>query len=1172
MSTETQIFDPGRIRLQKGISLVEASAGTGKTYAIAMLALRAVAELGVTVDKLLIVTFTKAATEELRARIRTRLAQARDLLQGKSTDPDPTLAGWAAGLDNRDLVSARLQSALYDIDQVSIFTIHSFCRKMLQEQALESGQLFDAELLADIDDIRSQVVDDFWRSHVYGLAPRPCSMITDVFPTPESLAASIRGSGAAAVIEPNAEEFSSALAGSESSFAALASWWQGKAAGLFSHFEQAVAEQKFKKDFCQSFSSWWQALDAFFRQESQEQPADLQLLTRQGLLSVLNGQKLRGEQKKEDFITSLPLPENEAAIFLRAAKALVLSLRSGLATTLKNEVERRLTRHGTMSFDDLILRLSRAIGEGGMLQGLLSRRYLVALIDEFQDTDALQWHIFHSLFGAGDHYFYLIGDPKQAIYKFRGADIFSYFQAKKAATARLTLDRNYRSHPDLVGEVNRLFTGRPEPFSFPEDLMGYQRVIPARGLEDGYLQQEGEPFAAMIYGQLPETEKGAWTSGKASLNIRRFIVSEIIGLLDHEKPVHIVSKEKETRPLKPRDIAVLVRSNTQAEEYRRAFSEVRVPAVVTSRASVFQTDACSEMFLLLEAVAEPGDMHKLKRAMTISWFGITGDELQRIWQDEAEVDDWHGRFQNYSRIWQEQGFLTMMNRLVINEEVLVTLASGKSAQRNIANIHHLSELIQTAESSENLGCGGTLKWLRTRMKALQMAEDVELRLESDEEAVKIVTMHSAKGLEYPVVFCPYLWYRSIRLQKERWAISCHDTDQRLVLDLGSERFEERREQAVAEEFAEDLRIAYVALTRAKLCCYVFWADVKGSAATTDSFSSALGYLLFPRGRVDFKTQERTLQARAAVPSIGYRILADDGMQAIESFRGTQENPVLSPLLPSGRNLSTDWQMSSYSALASLSDNDAQDHMLAVPESDGSEPALYPGLPAGTGFGNLVHALLEQVPFSSFAAGDDCSDIQIQQCGRFGVQVAQEVLQRLLAAVVTTPLTDDPAFTLAGLDAGCLVKEMPFYFHPDRIATSEINAVLANEPTVVPLTRKVMQGFLTGFVDLFFAYKGKFYLADYKTNYLGDATGDYLDQNLVRAMAAHNYGLQYWIYTLVLDRHLQNVLPDYDYKRHFGGVFYLFVRGMVPGRPESGVYFALPDREVLDRLKSCVEGR
>jgi exodeoxyribonuclease V beta subunit len=1175
MQPETQVFDSSRIALTKGISLVEASAGTGKTFAITMLALRIVAELGIPIDKLLVVTFTKAATEELKTKIRARLAEARDLLQSKPVESDQTLTDWAGAVENHELMLTRLQLALYDIDRAGIFTIHSFCQRMLQEQALESGQLFDVELLADIEHIRKQVVDDFWRTHVYSLAPMPCLILTAAFSTPESLYASVTGANTTARVEPETGDIAAALTVLETAFTRMASWWQQHASSLHPFYAQGVVEQKFKTTFCGGFEAWWQGLAEFFSGATQEPPANLHFLSQAGLIGELNGNKLRGDRKKLDFLAGWPFPEVEITALLKTVNNLLLSFRVGLARTLTDEVEQRLLQHGTMSFNDLILRLSRAlkVRDSGELRRILAERYKAALIDEFQDTDATQWHIFSTLFGRGTHYLYLIGDPKQAIYKFRGADIFSYFQAKESAHAHLTLDRNHRSHPHLVEGVNRLFLSRPRPFGFPETIMDYHRVVPANAIENGLLQQDGKAVATMIYCQLPESDQkdGRWGSGKATEKIVQFTMHEVAHLLDPDNLV-LLTEKKGSRPVKPRDIAILVRSNRQAEQYLQAFAEASIPAVVASRQSVFDTAACRAMYCLLEAIATPGDMLRLKTAMTLSWFGLSGNALLAIWQDEKQTDDWHSRFQAYCKLWQEQGCMTMMNRLFVDERVYITLATHIMAERHIANIHHLLELVQAAETTDDLGLGQTLQWLRTMMSGRQGAEDVELRLESDEEAVRIVTMHSAKGLEYPICFCPSLWNKSNRLQQEKLVVTCHDPDHGLVIDLGSDRFAERKGQAVNEELAEDLRLLYVAATRAKLRCYIFWADVKSAGKVADSFSSALGYLLFPNGYIDFQSQQTTLRTFAEQQSVSL-VIADCTQQKV-NYRKDILTTDLAPLQPSGRSLRTDWQMSSYSAMASLSEYDEQDHHLPARPLGESASILFPGLPAGANFGNVIHNILEEVPFASIAAGDDISEQLARQCTRYGVKAQAEILQRFLHSIVSTPLSTSVGrdFNLAGLDEGRCVREMPFYFHPDRIATDRINTILMSESTVTPLAHKVMQGYLTGFVDLFCEYHGRFYILDYKTNYLGDSVSDYSPENLIRAMEAHNYGLQYWIYTLVLDRHLTNVLPGYSYERHFGGVFYLFVRGMVPAIPGSGVYFTLPDKRLLNRLRISVEGR
>ena len=1173
MPPESQVFDPGRIGLEQGVNLVEASAGTGKTYAIAMLVLRCVAELGIPIDTLLIVTFGKAASEELKTRIRARLAQARDLLLGKPVDKDQTLTGWAAAVTDPALTLTRLQLALYDIDRAGIFTIHSFCQRMLQEQALESGQLFDVELLADIGHIRAQVADDYWRTHVYRLAPLPCSILTASFPTPERLSASVGAAVAAARVEPETADLTASVARLETAFAQMSSWWQVNGPGLFSFYARAVMEQRFKSGFCADFEAWWQGLAGFFSGADSEPPANLHLLSRAGLLGELNGVKLRGEAKKLDFLASWPLPEDEIAELLQAGDDLLLSFRVGLAEALRDGIEQRLLQLGAMSFNDLIIRLSAVLKEerGGDLRRILQERYRAALIDEFQDTDAAQWHIFSTLFGGGGHFLYLIGDPKQAIYRFRGADIFSYFTAKKSADAYLTLGRNYRSHPHLVEEVNRLFGGRSQPFGFPEATMAYHPVVPARIVADGFLHMDGRAAAAMLYCQLPESEKqdGRWTSGRAAEDILRFTVGEVVRLLGPENPALLAGKDG-SRPVQPKDIAILVRSNRQAEQHLQALARASIPAVVASRQSVFATVAAREIGSLLAAIAAPGDIPLLKTAMTIPWFGLSGDALQAIWQDETAFDGWHSRFQNYFRLWREQGFLTMMSRLLVDEGVFSTLAGEPLAERHIANITHLLELIQSAESTDNLGCGQTLQWLRTIMSGGHGVEDIELRLESDEEAVRIVTMHSAKGLEYPIVFCPCLWNRSDRLSREKFAVACNEDESGLVVDLGSPRFAERKEKAAAEELAEDLRLLYVAVTRAQVRCYIFWADVKATGMVADSFASALGYLLFPEGPVDFQNQQDLLRSFAVQESVAYCPLG--GEETTGYQRAAAALPVLAPLQPSGRSLRTDWQMSSYSAMAALSEH--EDHPPEDRPAAESAPIVCPGLPAGAGFGNVVHNILERAPFAAIAAGEDISQELTLQCARYGVRAEAGSLQRLLRNIVTTPLSAaaDSAFSLAALEQVRIVREMPFYFHPDRIATGEINTILADEPTVTPLDRRVMQGYLTGFVDLFCEHRGRYYIVDYKTNYLGDSLSDYAPDNLVRAMEAHNYGLQYWIYTLVLHRHLTQVLPGYTYEDRFGGVMYLFVRGMEPARPGGGVYFSLPDKGLLDRLSLCVEGR
>ena len=772
---------------------------------------------------------------------------------------------------------------------------------------------------------------------------------------------------------------------------------------------------------------------------------------------------------------------------------------------------------------------------------------------------------------ADAHYLYLIGDPKQAIYRFRGADIHSYFTARESAEKLLTLEKNYRSHPALVQDVNNLFLKHSNPFRLGKEILDYHEVKCGVTEEDSDILGDGNSLAGMVYCTLQANaadKKGRWSSGKAATRLMDFVVFEIGRLLNHEDPA-VLQQKNDKCPLKPSEIAILVRSRSQARMYKQALIESGIPAVVGSNSSVFETLECREMYMLIQAVAMVQETTRIKSAMIISWFGLTGNDLQKIWQNETLFNDWHNRFFEYNRIWQERGFLVMIKKLLDRENVFVTLAGQKFAERSIANILHLQELIGQQENDENYGLSQTLQWIERMMQDDAKNENSELLLESDEEAVRIITMHGSKGLEYPVVFCPYLWYRINRLKNEKYQIGCHTDTQQLVVDLGSQYFDARRLLAIEEEMAEEMRLLYVALTRAAVRCYILWADVKPSGIVADSFESSLGYLLFPEGVVEREEQRKYFENLKGQNSV--EVLEVSSEQYPPQPVYTTPLKELRALPESGRSLHTNWQMSSYSAMAALSEYE-HDNVHLQKKKGGSASIAVTGLPAGPGFGNVIHDVLESVTFSQISKGGEYRDVLTGKCNRYGIVADLADMEKLLKNVVTTVLpTHGKSFSLAELVEGKCLKEMDFYFRLGRLETGLINDILADDPTVTPLSHRVMEGYLTGFADLVCQHEDKYYIFDYKTNYLGESMVDYGQDQLVAAMQSHNYGLQYWIYTLVLHRHLQNMIPNYNYEQHFGGVMYLFLRGMSPFHPGSGVYFALPDYRTLIKLDYAMRG-
>ncbi len=1170
MAKDQHIFDPVTTPLHRGVNLVEASAGTGKTYTIAMVVLRLIVEKSLKIDEILLVTFTRAATQELADRIRQRLQQASTCLQGGETDADQVLLDYIETLADTTTALRAINEALHDVDRAAIFTIHGFCQRMLQDQALESNQLFDVELQPELETIRLNVAQDFWRKNIYSLPKRLCSVVLAHFDTPEKLYHSISAiNHSYSRIEPNNTDFDRAALQFDDIYHALAGWWAKHSKRLGDTLRKVLQEGKLKKGFSSNFSHWFKELNAFFIEKKERIPPleYLNWLTEDGFMENINGSRVRGAKKKE-LIASLELPSDAVGQLLVAINEIILSLRKNLAHFLLEETEKNLQLHSCMSYDDLVVRMHRSVYQAkGQLPAILQKRFTAALIDEFQDTDLLQWQIFSTLFSYGNHYLYLIGDPKQSIYGFRGADINSYFLAKDSTEFRLTLKKNYRSHPRLVTALNTLFLSRNKTFVYDASILGYEPVDAAVSSLDFDLLRHDRSIAGMLHCQLEscaESKDGRWNAGDASGSIRLYVVAEISRLLDGSVTL---MKKGSMRELQPGDVAVLVKTHAQAQEYQYHLLHNNIPAVLISKQSVFHSEECLHLNTLLQSIAEPGNTELLKRAMVIPWFGWQGIQLHAIWNDDREFYRIQMQFQEYAELWKNSGVFVMLKHLLKTEKMLQSLGSMELAERKIANINHLLELIQQEETDSMLGPLQLIQWLRKQMESA--AGEEELRLESDDAAVKIVTMHSAKGLEFPVVFAPFLWHRKRDQITAKGYISSNTKDGR-VLDLGSESFSSRAQMAENENLAEEMRLLYVATTRAQLRSYIFWADVKGRKnGPYDAFESSLGYLLFPQGRIDFDGQQQRLSQSGTADTGEYVLISAGEQNVISPMTTNQRVGELQAKAGLRRSYTTARQMTSYSALSATPESNQPNISVEEMTRPNEHSLQFAEFPAGAQFGNIIHDILERFSFKELTEPQMLrSDIE-KVIARYRVDVDVDLLENMLAMIVQSTLSSkiplcSSDFSLADLDETACHKEMGFYYHLNKNKAAVFNKLLASEKTFTAINDRTLEGYLTGFIDLVFQYDGKFYIVDYKTNHLGFREENYNRKNLEEAMAAHNYGLQFWLYSLVLHGHLKNFYPGYDYLRHFGGVLYLFVRGMERGN--RGVFYHKPDLETLEMLE------
>ena len=1171
MGTKTDIFDGAATPLERGVTLIEASAGTGKTFAISMLVLRAVVELGVDLKEILVVTYTVAATEELRARIRSRLVEARNLLRTPVSESDPVLKKWLGRIDEREEAIRKLELALLDIDSMGIHTIHGFCQRILAEQVLESDHFFDTELLADTSAARTELVRDYWRRRLYQADARYGSLILGRYRSPQELYQSIRGAeNPLSVLVPQERTFESGCRDLDLARERLHTWWLGHGTQLAEELSGAADSGYLKKDAFNHWRDWLDQIESSFNGGHSPDPGVVERLLEDNLVGAINGVKVRGDEKKRALVGGWTLPGEVAEAYLSAVDNLLLAVRLELANQLRTELSKRLHDRGMVSFDELIIDLYRAIGaEGGeQLADQVGSRYKVALIDEFQDTDAAQYSIFSRLFGQGTHHLYLIGDPKQAIYRFRGADIHSYLEARRSVDRRLTLDTNFRSHPQLVKTVNHLLEGSVIgstaylPVRSPEPFVG-ERLVEAQSEQPG-----------LIYCQLdPTSESSAWSFSEAQRHIRSWVVNEVVRLVGSSESLAIASlsdtKGEQRRPVRPCDIGILVRTNQQAEDFFSEFSRRGIPVVLSSSKDVFQTREAADLLLVLRTVATPADNGLLRATLGLDWFGLSGDEYFRVCSDESRFNQFRERFQDYHREWNESSLLLMMNDLLESESVFLHLSRRIQAERRITNIQHLVELVQQQQSQRRLSATQTLIWLQERLTDAAAVQESELRLESDREAVNVVTMHSAKGLEYQIVFCPFLFRSTVSLRPSG-PVNCFDPDKGRISDLGSADYERHARLALQEEVDEETRLAYVALTRARLRTYVVWAELKGRGQTFSSFESPLGRLLFPDGECSFTRQEEHLQKLGSADHCQYCLIEPEHTVSPWQVPTSTMGPLKARDYTPGR-LQTNRIRTSFSGLTMLSKGHGDERHKAGDETGSESPSVDTQLPGGVRFGNLIHDALETFSFKDLHSGLVGSEQLEPLIRRYGYEMDPAPVCDLLHNAVSTSLLENndarPSFTLAAINSEQMVKEMEFTLHLDPVSTTLFNRVLSGEPTVSALGRRDLEGYLSGFVDLIFSYRDRYYIVDYKTNNLGP-TQAYQPEGLVKAMQVHNYGLQYWLYTLVVHRFLQNWLAGYHYEEHFGGVMYLFVRGMQPEKPGSGVYFDRPEATRLAELDRC----
>jgi len=1188
-----------------GINLVEASAGTGKTYNITSLYIRALIEQELAVGKILVVTYTEAATKELKDRLLKRIRESIRVLRRNavSDSGDQFLEELLQQVQDRTAALQKLEKAIRAFDEAAIYTIHGFCYQALQEQAFESRAMYDAEMIGDDSELVLEAVDDYWRNWVDEATddPRKRPLLQFIIGkgyTPDKLAfelGSYLGQPHLQVLPedmPSREEIYDRVSRLREIFAEMKSHWRDDRAELR---KMVYADQLDGRVYITRYmESWIDQLEEFLK--NGDPPFDLFEQFKKFRQSFLNDSLTASSRKK-----GLEAPQHSffelADTYQEVAETLKeyeIFFKKELLDYLSVELQQKKEELQVLSYDDLLLRLRDALYDprrGERLARKLRQKYPLALVDEFQDTDPNQYDIFRKMYGNGQGALFMIGDPKQSIYSFRGADVFSYLQAKEDARSDQTfdLDRNFRSVPELLSGLNTLFGKHESPFIL--DKIPYEQVKPGRD-EKNYsrLTEKGKQRPPIRFHKVSLGEEEQLNKSDAARKAVRDTANEIYRMIEAGKRGEASIGED---PVRAKDIAVLVRTHRQATQVGEALRERGIKSVQYSQESVFKSEEAGHLEKWLKAVAEPANERLVKTALALPLAGYTANDLLKIEEDEQRWIGILDQFDQWHRQWQELGFSAMF-RSVLNEadiaQHLITFADG---ERRLTNLLHLGELLQEEARHQKDGTRGLLKWLTRKRKEEKVDRDEEqLRLESDQELVKIVTMHRSKGLEYPIVFCPFLWYGP-RFSDNGQPLVYHDPGDlnATYLNLQGKNDPDRsykRLLVAREELAESLRLAYVAMTRAKQCCYLTWAY-----ADKTEFSP-LAYLLLDPDTTTDRLQETIEKSYRALGEEPYKKAVTDLCESYPELftqeksaghSGTERqleliktdkslafnNRIFERELP----LKTSYSVSSFSSLSSwmedgpdLPDYDQFLEEFAIPEAievESTDQTMFT-FPKGPQPGTCIHKIFEDIDFRD---DSDHKEIIRESLQMYGIDVGwQPVVRRMVTTVLDKALHPrEPELRLSELKQSELVQEMEFYYQTQNIETNRLLSIIRGQDVAVT-AGKAEQGFLKGFIDLTFRHGDKYYLLDYKTNYLGDGISDYESSSLQEEMREASYDLQYHIYTVALHRYLKRHLPEYHYEQNFGGAFYLFLRGMnTDGR--EGIFFDCPKASTIEQLDEYI---
>ncbi len=1205
-----------------GSRLIEASAGTGKTWTIAALYLRLVLghgnESGKTdgfvrpllPSEILVMTFTRAATKELSNRIRERLVEAAKCFRGEAPHEKDSylrdlIAQYQEG-EARQKAAYCLMLAAESMDEAAVFTIDAWCQRMLREHAFDSGSLFDEELVTDQTALFEHAVRDYWRQQVYLLNKDALDTFRDCWADVLALQKAVKdliknvgllGFDANEALLPLIERLTAeqltALAEIKLGWSARIDRMEAWVDAQREKDAKTFSGTKFKPA---TVAGWFTAMRDWANTPEAVMPESFskffEKLTPDNIVAACN--KGFAVTVPDDFALISLLK-----VSLDAIEPIQYSLLKHATTSISKRMETLKLGTNQFGFDDMLKRLKSALeGENGLaLRARISTQYPVAMIDEFQDTSPDQYAIFNALYDvvANDrqHGLFLIGDPKQSIYGFRGADIYSYLSARTATKGRhYLLGTNFRSTKNLVKAVNTMFE-HAEGVAGDNARQGFSagafkfRTKDSNPLPFESVQANGR--AEMLVGAEGSIKAMTlWCSENAVMNKAAYLkffadhCAEHIVQLLNDSSVGFKTGDDLVR-LQPADIAILVRDRNEAKAIRKALERRKVASVYLSdKDSVIDSLEAADVLRWLNAVSNPLDGTIARAAFATKTAGFSLARLAILASDDRAWEACVEQLKGLHFIWRRQGVLAMLRKLVHDLDLPARLLNQTGGERTLTNLLHLAEILQSA--SEHLdGELSLIRWLAEQIdNESGEGEERVLRLESDAELVKVCTVHKSKGLEYPLVFIPFAVSAKPVTKKNRSFVEYADKDGIKRIDLSLSK--QALDAVEAARIEEDLRLLYVALTRARHAVWLGVASLKNKI-----HESALGYLLAGENEISAAALfDDITQLNGSCDAIEVEKLGSE--DSVTLFSRTDTRPSLLDAPSYTTKFENDWAVGSFSSLTKtllatatslrIQDNkeqnrqDGDDVFGAGSQVIKTQNAPWHRFPRGSRPGQFLHEQLEWMGNEGFNVVDENSFEErfFKRCDRAGWANRQEDALAWLSKVCDTKILPI-GVTLKGLDT--VLSEMEFWFPSERLIARKLDLLcqerLLDAIPRAELPERDLHGLLMGFADLVFEHEGKYWVLDYKSNFLGDSDASYHQSALAAGMAAHRYDVQGAIYMLALHRLLKNRLgASYSSETHLGGAIFFFLRGIE--HPETnGCYHIAPTNALMDELDQLFSG-